>query len=111
MRSPARSLATSDSAGLRGPLSAGHILQMIRERELSRAEIARVTGLARSTVSLRVGALLELGLITEEGDGPSTGQAARPRGCASIAPAAWCWRRIWAPTTIASPSWISPVRC
>jgi predicted NBD/HSP70 family sugar kinase len=46
---------------------------MIRERELSRAEIARVTGLARSTVSLRVGALLELGLITEEGDGPSTG--------------------------------------
>lgn len=73
MSSPVRSLPASDDPGLRGPLSAGHIFQMIRERELSRAEIARATGLARSTVSLRVGALLDLGLITEEGDAPSTG--------------------------------------
>lgn len=73
MRLPLRDSATSDDPGLRGPFSAGHILQMIRQGELSRAEIARATGLARSTVSLRVGALLELGLITEEGDAPSTG--------------------------------------
>jgi predicted NBD/HSP70 family sugar kinase len=46
---------------------------MIREREISRAELARATGLARSTVSQRVGALLELGLIEERGDAPSTG--------------------------------------
>jgi predicted NBD/HSP70 family sugar kinase len=46
---------------------------MIRERETSRAEIARATGLARSTVSQRVGGLLELGLVVEEGDARSTG--------------------------------------
>jgi predicted NBD/HSP70 family sugar kinase len=56
-----------------GPLSAGHILQMIRETETSRAEIARATGLARSTVSQRVEALLRLGLVVEEGDARSTG--------------------------------------
>src|SRR5882762_7513555 len=53
--------------------SAGHIFQMIRERPISRAEIARATGLARSTVSQRIGALLELGLVVEEGDARSTG--------------------------------------
>src|SRR5262245_66393781 len=55
------------------PFSAGHIFQMIRERPTSRAEIARATGLARSTVSQRIGALLELGLVVEEGDARSTG--------------------------------------
>ncbi len=54
-------------------LTAGHILQMIREAETSRAEIARATGLARSTVSQRVEALLRLGLVVEEGDARSTG--------------------------------------
>lgn len=54
-------------------LSAGDIFQMIRERPISRAAIARATGLARSTVSQRIAALLELGLVVEEGDARSTG--------------------------------------
>lgn len=65
--------AFADDSAQRGPLSAGHVLQMIRAGETSRAEIARATGLARSTVSQRVGALLELGLVVEEGDARSTG--------------------------------------
>ncbi|HWM84561.1 MAG TPA: ROK family transcriptional regulator [Kofleriaceae bacterium] len=64
---------SGEDSGLKGPLSAGHILQMIREAETSRAEIARATGLARSTVSQRVEALLDLGLVVEEGDARSTG--------------------------------------
>jgi predicted NBD/HSP70 family sugar kinase len=55
------------------PFSAGHIFQMIRAQPTSRAEIARATGLARSTVSQRIGALLELGVVIEEGDVRSTG--------------------------------------
>src|SRR4051794_166842 len=53
--------------------SGGYIFQMIRERPISRADIARATGLARSTVSQRIGALLELGLVVEDGDARSTG--------------------------------------
>jgi predicted NBD/HSP70 family sugar kinase len=67
-----RMYGTEDSAH-GGPLSAGHVLQMIRDAELSRADIARLTGLARSTVSQRVEALLDLGLVAEEGDTRSTG--------------------------------------
>ncbi len=67
-----RSTPSGDESVLKG-LTAGHILQMIREAETSRAEIARATGLARSTVSQRVEALLRLGLVVEEGDAPSTG--------------------------------------
>lgn len=63
----------SEDATQKASFSAGHIFQMIRERPTSRADIARATGLARSTVSQRIGALLELGLIVEEGDAPSTG--------------------------------------
>lgn len=63
----------SEDPAQRPPFSAGHIFQMIRERTTSRADIARATGLARSTVSQRIGALLELGLVVEEGDARSTG--------------------------------------
>jgi len=63
----------SEDPALKAPFSAGHIFQMIRERATSRADIARATGLARSTVSQRIGALLELGLVVEEGDARSTG--------------------------------------
>jgi predicted NBD/HSP70 family sugar kinase len=69
---PTGSLVGEDVA-YRGPFSAGHIFQRIRERPTSRAEIARATGLARSTVSQRIGVLLELGLVVEEGDARSTG--------------------------------------
>jgi len=57
----------------RGPFSAGHIFQMVRQRAISRADIARATGLARSTVSQRIGVLLELGLVVEDSDARSTG--------------------------------------
>ena len=54
--------------------SAGGVLELIwRERRISRAEIARRTGLSRSTVSEVVEGLLESRLVAEVGDGPSEG--------------------------------------
>lgn len=41
--------------------------------EISRAEVSRVTGLSRATVSDAVAELIEDGLVTEIGQGPSTG--------------------------------------
>jgi glucokinase-like ROK family protein len=50
------------------------VLQLLwRERRLSRADIARTTGLSRSTVSEVVGELLKTRLVAEVGDGPSQG--------------------------------------
>lgn len=47
---------------------------MVREgRALSRADLARSTGLARSTISQRVEALIAHGLLSESGEGSSTG--------------------------------------
>jgi predicted NBD/HSP70 family sugar kinase/biotin operon repressor len=69
----------------RAPFSAGHFFQMIRERPTSRAELARATGLARSTVSQRIGALLELGIVIEDGDVRSTG--GRPAAALRLNPA------------------------
>ena len=54
--------------------SAGGVLELIwRERRISRAEIARRTGLSRSTVSEIVDDLLGTRLVSEIGDGPSEG--------------------------------------
>ncbi|QDZ15990.1 ROK family transcriptional regulator [Humibacter ginsenosidimutans] len=54
--------------------SPGDLLRLIRAGEVeSRADIARVTGLAPSTVSLRVDALMGLGLIREDGEVGSRG--------------------------------------
>ena len=59
----ATSLSLSDS-----------VLRLIwREREVSRAEIARRTGLARSTVSEVVATLIAAGLVAEVGPGASRG--------------------------------------
>jgi predicted NBD/HSP70 family sugar kinase len=44
-----------------------------RERQVSRADIARALGLSRSTVSEIVSTLLERGLLAEGPDGPSRG--------------------------------------
>jgi glucokinase-like ROK family protein len=43
------------------------------EERISRADIARRTGLSRSTVSVAVGMLLDSGLVSELGSGPSRG--------------------------------------
>jgi glucokinase-like ROK family protein len=60
-------------ASLQRP-SAGGVLELVwRERRISRAEIARRTGLSRSTVSEIVEGLLETRLVAEVGDGPSEG--------------------------------------
>lgn len=55
------------------------LLQLIREAgPLSRTDLARLSGLAVSTVSLRVESLVSSGLVEEAGDGRSRG-GRRPR--------------------------------
>src|SRR5688572_1039839 len=52
----------------------GSVLRLIRDGEaVTRAELARRTGLARSTVAQRVDALLAHELVYEAGDSASTG--------------------------------------
>src|SRR3712207_8949701 len=54
--------------------SVGSVLRLIRDGEaVTRAELARHTGLARSTVAQRVDALLAHELVYEAGDSASTG--------------------------------------
>lgn len=50
------------------------VLRLIwQEQRISRAEIAGVAGLSRSTVSEIVGEILPMGIVTEVGEGPSRG--------------------------------------
>lgn len=54
--------------------SAGALLHLIRDGvAVTRADLARVTGLARSTIAQRVDALLEHGFVYEAGGSASTG--------------------------------------
>lgn len=54
--------------------TAGSILDLVRTGEAaSRSDLARVTGLARSTVGQRVDSLIALGLVKEVGENSSTG--------------------------------------
>ncbi|MEV0587191.1 ROK family transcriptional regulator [Nonomuraea sp. NPDC050310] len=54
--------------------TSGEVLTLIRTGEaVTRADIGRVTGLSRPAVALRVGELLERGLVVERTDAPSTG--------------------------------------
>jgi predicted NBD/HSP70 family sugar kinase len=58
------------------PLSSGlgELLQLLRdERPRTRAELAQLTGLARSTVGARIDALLASGLLAPSGEAVSTG--------------------------------------
>jgi predicted NBD/HSP70 family sugar kinase len=67
---------TSDRGGPQdqGSGELGQLLSLIAAgRATTRADLSRLTGLARSTVSQRVEVLLRSGLLTEGGDGPSTG--------------------------------------
>lgn len=62
------------SAAYAPPLGAGLLLQLLRDgRPRTRAELARAAGLARSTVSGRLDALLDAGLIAIGDEGVSTG--------------------------------------
>ncbi|MGH3168795.1 MAG: winged helix-turn-helix transcriptional regulator, partial [Trebonia sp.] len=59
--------------------SPSDLLQLVREAgPVSRTELARLSGLAVSTVSLRVDELIASGLVEEAGDGRSRG-GRRPR--------------------------------
>src|SRR5262247_3872768 len=67
-------MATTPLRAHSSPTSAGALLALIREEiAVTRADLARVTGLARSTVAQRVDALLESGLVVEAGGSASTG--------------------------------------
>ena len=51
-----------------GPNSAGELLQLFRTGAVAtRGELQRITGLARSTLTYRVDALLAAGYLTEDG--------------------------------------------
>jgi len=65
--------ATVDAAGMRAQNSSLLLKVIWRERHISRADIARVTGLSPSTVSAIVAGLQALGLVRETGAGLSRG--------------------------------------
>lgn len=46
---------------------------LVQNRQISRAQIAKRTGLSRATISLLVDELIEIGLVTEVGQGSSSG--------------------------------------
>ena len=87
-------MESSDSGSLRSlrELNRGRVVNALRERgRASRAEIARATGLSRSTVSSIVSDLIESGLLTEERDalGVAYGEAGgRPPVLLSLDPSA-----------------------
>jgi hypothetical protein len=63
-----------DVGGRKVSTTTGGILRAIREgRARTRADIAGLTGLGRSTVAQRVSALIASGLVVEAGDAESTG--------------------------------------
>ena len=102
-----RTRAASASTPL---LGAGSVLRLIRDGEaVTRADLARRTGLARSTVAQRVDALLAHELVYEAGGSASTG--GRPPTCSpSTSAPASCSSPTSAPRTRGSPSATSPAR-
>lgn len=70
----ALAMATTSPTGPSSPTSAGALLAAIRDgTAVTRADLARHFGLARSTVAQRVDALLAAGLVYEAGGSTSTG--------------------------------------
>lgn len=64
----------SDTSAAAAPMGGGALLQLLRrDGPHTRAELATRTGLARSTVALRIEALLSAGLLTGAGEASSTG--------------------------------------
>jgi predicted NBD/HSP70 family sugar kinase len=70
---PITTQATVDAAGMRAQNSSLLLKVIWRERHISRADIARVTGLSPSTVSAIVAGLQQAGLVRETGAGLSRG--------------------------------------
>src|SRR5262245_17832129 len=67
-------LTAGESPDPTSPTGAGRVLSLIRDGEaVTRADLARRTGLARSTVAQRVEALLAHQLVYEAGGSASTG--------------------------------------
>src|SRR5215218_3186146 len=67
-------MASNPPSAQSSPTGAGALLRLIRDEvAVTRADLARATGLARSTVAQRVDALLSQGLVYEAGDSASTG--------------------------------------
>jgi predicted NBD/HSP70 family sugar kinase len=61
------------------PITAGDVLQLVRDREVSsRADVARLTGLSRTAVAARVDALVGARLVSET-DGPGLGVGRPPK--------------------------------
>ena len=71
--SPAAAKARRAAPARQSPLADSNLRLIWREQRISRAEIARHTGLSRSTVSEIVDSLFTTGLIGEVGAGPSRG--------------------------------------
>lgn len=69
------------------PTGVGDVFQLFRDgRPRTKAELTRVTGLARSTISSRVDALLAAGLLRPDGEAASSG--GRPPATIAFNPAA-----------------------
>src|SRR3954471_20263343 len=67
-------LTAGEGPDVTSPTGAGRVLSLIRDGEAAtRADLARRTGLARSTVAQRVEALLAHQLVYEAGGSASTG--------------------------------------
>src|SRR3954462_11086489 len=67
-------LTAGDGPDPTSPTGAGRVLSLIRDGEaVTRADLARRTGLARSTVAQRLEALLAHQLVYEAGGSASTG--------------------------------------
>src|SRR3954451_21212352 len=67
-------LTAGEGPDLTSPTGAGRVLSLIRDGEaVTRADLARRTGLARSTVAQRLDALLAHQLVYEAGGSASTG--------------------------------------
>lgn len=57
-----------------GSSIASDLFQILRDgRPRTRTELSTMTGLARSTVAIRIDALMKLGLVASVGDAVSTG--------------------------------------
>jgi predicted transcriptional regulator len=57
-----------------GSTGASDLFQILRDgKSRTRTELATLTGLARSTIALRIDSLMKLGLVGPTTDAPSTG--------------------------------------